>query len=101
MSNQSPARSFTAAERRRSPLPSPTYCFAVHAVAEPDVLPRVLELFAKRNLVPTKCYSLVAGAELQVDIQMDGLESELGDFIARCLRQLVHVECVLTSLKAG
>ncbi len=100
MSGHRSARSF-AAESRRSPFPAPTYCFAVHAAAEPDVLPRVLEQFAKRNLVPSKCYSLVTGGELQVDIQMDGLAPETGDFIARCLRQLVHVECVLTSLKSA
>jgi len=36
--------------------PSVTACFSVHAHAEPGVMPRVLELFAKRGL-----YGALAG----------------------------------------
>ncbi|MDP2697277.1 hypothetical protein [Thalassospira sp.] len=85
------------------PLTS-VYCFAVHAAAEPGVMPRVLELFAKRNLVPVSWHSTVArgrggDAELQIDIQVQHLESPVADHIARCLRQIVHVNTVLTSEK--
>ena len=37
----------------------PTACFSVVARAEPGVLPRVIELFAKRGLVPTRCHARV------------------------------------------
>ena len=80
------------------------YCFSVHAAAEPDVIPRVLELFAKRNLVPASWHSTVAEgnrgfAELQIDIQVQQLETKVAEHIARCLRQVVHVNTVLTSEK--
>jgi acetolactate synthase small subunit len=82
-----------------APLPhsEPVACFAVHARAEPGVMPRVLELFAKRGLVPTAWTSRVAGEELAIDIQMRGMEQALADYVAACLRQIVHVEVVLTS----
>ena len=94
------------AVRRRDPRsnPAPTLCFSVQAAAEPGVMPRVLELFAKRNLVPTRWHSAVvgpSGGELQIDIQVAGLAPEVSEYIARCLRQLVEVECVLTSVKTG
>lgn len=83
----------------------PTYCFAVQAAADPGVLPRVMELFAKRNLVPSRWHSDLArlggqrGDELLIDIQVAGLAADEGDYIARCLRQQVYVQSVLTSVK--
>ena len=74
-------------------------------------MPRVLELFAKRGLVPTRWHSDMirpspgrsggrAGApSLAIDIQVDGLDVRTGDYIARCLRQTFQVEAVLTSQK--
>lgn len=80
----------------------PTACFSVHARAEPGLMPRVLELFAKRGLVPSSWHSATGGAsdcELTIDIQMRGMAAELADFIAARLRQLADVEVVLTSQK--
>jgi len=77
-----------------------TACFSLHARAEPGVMPRVLELFAKRGLVPSAWRSSTSGAdqsELTIDIQMQGLGDEATDYIAACLRQIVCVEVVLTS----
>jgi hypothetical protein len=83
-----------------------TYCFAVQAVADPGVLPRVMALFAKRNLVPSRWHSDLARIggglkleELVIDIQVAGLPPDEGDYIARCLRQQVYVRSVLTSVK--
>ena len=84
--------------------PSLTACFSVHAHAEPGVMPRVLELFAKRGLVPCAWHSAVCGtdrAELTIDIQMRGLGRDLMDYIAACMRQIAYVEVVLTSEKLG
>lgn len=86
-----------------------THCFAIRAEATPGMMPRVLELFAKRNLVPTRWHSDVITApprdggetHLQIDIQMEAIEAELAAYIARCLRQIYGVESVLTSTKAG
>lgn len=97
------SRTHDADASRRSPAqpdPLPTFCFSVQAAAEPGVMPRVLELFAKRNLVPSKWHSITAGEELHIDIQVAALAPDLGDYIARCLRQIVPVSCVLTTTKA-
>ena len=77
-------------------------CFSIQAEAEPGVLPRVLELFAKRNLVPQRWHSDrvgPGGRELAIVLQVEGLTAELTDYIARCLRQLHYVDTVLTSEK--
>lgn len=81
------------------PESQPTACFSVHASAEPGVMPRVVELFAKRGLVPTSWISRVSGSELTIDLQLAGLDTETAHYIARCLRQLVAVDVVLVSEK--
>ncbi|HEY9539493.1 MAG TPA: acetolactate synthase small subunit [Kiloniellaceae bacterium] len=84
------------------PLTATVYCFSILAAAEPGVMPRVLELFSKRGLTPTRWHSDVVGprgGELSIDIQVHGLDLAAGGYIARCLRQLCHVETVLTSQK--
>ena len=76
----------------------PTVTFTVRAARTPDVLPRVLELFAKRNLVPDRWTSRRVGAardRLVFEIQMDGIEVRLADYMAACMRQIVHVESVV------
>ena len=82
----------------RPDLP-PTACFAVHAAAEPGVMPRVLELFAKRGLVPTSWISRVSGPDLTIDVQVLGLDAADAGYLARALRQIVAVETVLFSEK--
>ena len=77
-----------------------TACFSVHARAEAGVMPRVLELFAKRGLVPSSWRSATSGpgqSLLTIDIRMRGLKGEVMDYLAACLRQIVDVEAVLTS----
>ena len=86
--------------------PSATVCFSIQAAAEPGVMPRVLELFAKRNLVPERWVSGVhgpagRGAELMIDLQVAGLSGQDRDYLARCLAQIADVRSVLTSEKAG
>lgn len=90
-------------------LAAETHCFAIRADATPGMMPRVLELFSKRNLVPTRWHSDVivvpprdgGGEVLQIDIQMEAIDAELAAYIARCLRQIYGVESVLTSTKAA
>src|SRR5437763_14557715 len=79
-----------------------TACFSVHGRAQPGTMPRVLALFAKRGLVPSRWHSIVEGARrdaLTIDIQIEGMARELADYIAPCLRQIADVEVVLTSRK--
>src|ERR1700681_3943152 len=82
--------------------PSLTARFSVHAHAEPGVMPRILELFAKRGLVPSAWHSTTSGtdeAELTIDILMRGVARDGTDYIAACLRQIADVEVVLISQK--
>jgi hypothetical protein len=80
--------------------PHPTVCFAISARAEPAVMPRVLEPFAKRGLVPTRWHAVCgAGDELTIDLQVAGLDPGLVELIAASLRQIVGVESVLTAEK--
>jgi len=80
------------------------FCFSVLAEAEPGIMPRVLELFAKRGLVPSRWVSDVTDArrrEIAIDVQVSGLSRATGDHIAACLRGIPGVETVLTSQKGG
>ena len=74
-----------------------TVAFSVQARAEPGVMPRVVELFAKRGLVPQKFHSTASGSVLTIDVQIGGLGRDLADYIARSMRQIIGVETVLTS----
>lgn len=75
-------------------------CFLIQTRAEPGAMPRVLELFAKRGLVPSVWHSATSGADhalLTIEVQMRGLGRNVMDYIAACLRQMPFVEVVLTS----
>ncbi len=75
-----------------------TACFSIRAVAEPGILPRLIELFAKRNLVPSSVQARLIGSErdqLAVDLQIDGLDPGLAEIIAETMRQMVSVDRVL------
>jgi acetolactate synthase regulatory subunit len=78
--------------------PSVTTFFSVQARAEPGVMPRVLQLFAKRGLVPNLWHSAVVrpGTRLTIDIEVAGL-GDTADYVASCLRQIAGVELVLTA----
>jgi acetolactate synthase small subunit len=78
--------------------PRPVFVsFSVQARAEPGIMPRVVELFAKRGLVPHKWHSTVSGTVLTIEVQIAGLGRDPADYIARCMRQIHGVEAVLTS----
>ena len=78
----------------------PTFCLTVRAVSDPGALPRLLEVFAKRGMVPMKLFSVATGAEeLTVDLQVAGIDLEQGALIANQLRSQVGIETVLTSVK--
>ena len=94
MSSSMPLGAAAHADSDASPL---CVCFSVQARAEPGVMPRVVELFAKRGLVPRKWHSTALGSVLTIDVQIDDLGRDLADYIARCMRQITGVETVLTS----
>lgn len=75
-------------------------CFAVAAAVDPGAMPRVLEVFAKESLTPTRWTSLVESDQLVIDIQMAGLDPERAEYFARVLRRMPMVQTVLTSEKS-
>jgi len=85
-----------AAERSASP----TVRFSLKARSEPGVLPRVLELFAKRGLVPRKWHSVTVGpggGALKIDLEIGGLDLGSVEYVANCMRGIAGVETVLTA----
>ncbi len=108
MPAQSPAPGADSELPRATPAPTRAgarvACFSIQAAAEPGVMPRVLELFARRGLVPRRWVSDVAGPggrELAIDVQIAGLAPETQAYLARCLRQIWGVGAVLTSERTG
>ncbi len=120
----SPAHRADSEPFRTTPAPAPAgvptpasararvACFSIHAEADPGVMPRVLELFSKRGLLPRRWVSDVTGPggghggchggrELAIDVQVAGLDPETQAYIARCLRQIWGVGTVLTSVRGG
>lgn len=92
----------TPPSRSPHPLP-PVACFSIQAGADPSVMPRVLELFAKRGLIPLRWHSDLGGRrcdELTIDLQVDGLDRGKAELIAHAIRQMVTVTSVLTSEKS-
>lgn len=89
----------SSAERASSPDANPdsTACFSVTGEASPGLLPRVLELFAKRGLVPDAFHARATGERLAVEIRCAGMDTALAAYVARCLRQIYLVERVLVS----
>jgi hypothetical protein len=69
-------------------------CFAVSAAAEPGTIPRLLEPFAKRGLVPSSVHARLTGDRLRVDLQvaMDAADALI---VVEILRAMVPVERVL------
>jgi hypothetical protein len=81
----------------------PTVCFFIQAAADPSSLPRVLELFAKRGLVPQRCHSDLAGeggeSAMTIDLQIQGLTDQQTAHVSQCLDQMWVVDSVITSHK--
>ena len=94
MSSSLPLAATAHADGDFSPL---CICFSVQARAEPGVMPRVVELFAKRGLVPEEWHSKASREALTIDVEIVGLDRDLCAYIARCMRQITGVETVLTS----
>ena len=83
----------------RATDPGRCVTFAVRADADPGSLPRVLELFAKRGLVPASLRSelLPDGETLDITVEMIGLVRAESDHVANCLRAIPLVSHVLTA----
>ena len=83
----------------RATDPGRSVTFAVRTDADPGALPRVLELFAKRGLVPVALRSdLLPDAEtLDISVEVVGMPRAESDHVANCLRAIPLVSHVLTA----
>lgn len=75
----------------------PVFVYAVRARAEPGLMPRVLELFAKRGLVPLLWHGALAGRVLTIDIRIAGIDRDTAEYIGRCMGQIAGIDTVLTT----
>ena len=70
------------------------FCYRLLALRGAGVGPRVMEYFAKRDLVPER-FLLRAGAEtLAIEVDVAGLDDATAGHIARCLANIAEVERV-------
>lgn len=73
-----------------------TACFSITALPAPGTLPRLLNAFAQRSLIPERWHGvLTADGELQVDVQVAGMEMDVAELVAAKLRSLIDVRTVL------
>jgi len=83
-----PARSTAVLALKRNSS-TVRYCF--EADAEPGVLPRALELLAKRGLVPARVFAQADADQLSVEIEVEGLAADTAEHVGRCLGEIVGV----------
>ena len=82
-----------------------TACFSVQADADPGVLPRLLEVLAKRGLVPSRVHATTlkpaeGGEKMTVDLQVGGVDADLQALMAASMGQVFEVDRVLTARKS-
>ncbi len=66
-------------------------CFAVSAEPSPGLLPRLLQPFAKRDLVPDRVIAQREGAAMRVEIALDAMPAGMVHLVAGNLSQVVGV----------
>lgn len=86
----------------------PSYHYVVSAAADPGLLPRTLELLAKRGMVPRECHAVTRTPNdpgrperMTVELRVTGLERMAANHVAACLRQLFPVDSVVFFETAG
>lgn len=74
---------------------SSSFRFLLTADADPGLLPRVLQVFAKRSLVPGTLHADRLSADLlSVDLNVPAMPAARAMHIAACLRETVGVRTV-------
>ncbi len=100
---QSPAFS-PASRAQHKRKAQPTQCFSVQALADPGTLPRVVEVFAKRGLIPGRIHASRTSTPkegLIVEVHLEDADAEQARLIAQELRRQFCVEAVLVTEKQG
>lgn len=87
---------------RSRPLPLVTVaarrsCFQVIALDSPQILLKLLGLFAARDLTPAVVRSAQERGRLQIEIMLDGMDEQMADIIEAKISAMVEVEeCFLS-----
>jgi hypothetical protein len=68
--------------------------FLVDADTSPGLLPRLLQPYAKRDLVPDRMWSHRAGSTVHVEIAMEAMPAEVVHLVEGNLLQVVGVRSV-------
>ena len=74
-----------------SAQPSVAVRFMLDADAEPGLLCRLLQPFAKRDLIPDRMWSHRSGDTVHVELAMEAMPSEAVHLVEGNLRQVVGV----------
>lgn len=80
----------------------PVHCYSVRGVADPGLMPRIMELWAKRGLMPERWHGVrdgVDGRDVYIDIETSELEPALAMQVAEAMRCVFGVTQVLVSEK--
>jgi hypothetical protein len=97
------AHALAPADRCRGARPRGFFCYSVQALPEVGIIARLLEICAKRGLLPTRLHSDLAperGA-LIIDMQLAGIDPAYGEQMACSMREVVGVLEVLTAEKSA
>ena len=73
--------------------------FTVEAFAEPGLLPRLLQPFAKRDLTPDHMMARREGEMLLVELGMEAMPAEMVHLVAGNLGQVIGVTRVTEALR--
>jgi hypothetical protein len=68
--------------------------FLLDTDCTPGLLPRLLQPYAKRDLVPDRMWSHRAGDTMHVEIAMEAMPAEVVHLVEGNLRQIVGVRTV-------
>jgi len=76
------------------PQPEVFVTFTLHADSSPGLLSRLLQPYAKRDLVPDRMSSRRSGEIMHVEIAMEAMPAEVVHLVEGNLRQVVGVHSV-------
>lgn len=75
----------------------PLHSFAVQAMADPQVLLRLMGLFAQRSIIPDQLICRQAGDVLLITIQAELPDEAVADLLLHKIRAFVSVDDALRS----